>query len=184
LTTSTLQANPELYRRIGREITGPLNIKRPILTHKREAELTSSTIQQLNRELYRLRSSVLVDLFPDELIIQEKTISVIRKEIFISSTQTITIKDIGRVVYTDGIIFGTLEILGKNTAHDLRIKGLNKAKAVNAKKIIEGLILEDQAVIEMPDWIQAEQHRELLLKSGTDPYIHMEQPKKANEKKT
>jgi len=174
-----MHANPELYRRIGREITDPMGIKRPILTHKREAEIASNSLQQLNRELYRSRSSILVDLFPDELVIQEKTISVIKRDLFISSTQTITIKDIGRVVYTDGIIFGTLEILGKNTAHDLRIRGLTKARAVTAKRIIEGLILEDQAVIEMPDWIQAEQHRELLLNASMDQYKHVDTSKKA-----
>jgi hypothetical protein len=178
MTTSALHANPDLYRRIGRGITEPLNIKRPILSHKQEAELTASSIQQLNRELYRLRSSILVDLFPDELVVQEKTISVIKRELLVSSTQTITIKDVGRVVYVDGIIFGTLEVLGKNTAHDLRIKGLNKMRAVEAKKIIEGLILEDQAVVEMPDWIQAEEHRELLLHANTDPFHYTDSYKK------
>ena len=174
MTTSTVQGNPELIRRIGHEVTDPMHIKKPILSHKRQSEVTASSFQQLNRELYRLKSSMLVDLFPDELVISEKTISVIKREMLISSTQTITVKDIGRVVYTNGIVFGTLEVLGKNTAHDLRIRGLNKAAAVKAKKIIEGLILEDQAVIEMPDWIQAEEHRELLAHAGTDPYHNVD----------
>lgn len=122
-----------------------------------------------NRELYRVKASRLADLFPDELVIQEKTISVIRRELLVSYVETIPVRDIGRVVYVDTPVFAGVEVLGKNTAHDLKIRGLDKSQALKAKEIIEGLLLEDSGVVDVPDWIQPAQKRELLADAGRDP---------------
>jgi hypothetical protein len=117
-----------------------------------------------NRELFRLKSSRFVALFPDELIIQEKTVSVIRRGLFMSAVETLPIKDIGRVVYVDAPFFAGLQILGKNPSHDLHIKGLNKGEAMHAKEVIEGLLLEDEAVVEMPVYLRGDQLEDPLEK--------------------
>lgn len=122
-----------------------------------------------NRELFRLKAHWLVDLFPDELVIQEKTISVIRNELLVSFVETMPVRDIGRVVYIDAPIFGALRIIGKNTQHELHIKGLNKARAVKAKEIIEGLLLEDSGVVDVPHWIEADKRRDMLAGAGRSP---------------
>jgi hypothetical protein len=140
----TLQAKPKFLKSLGEKAILQTN----------EEDL--AMVQLANRELYRARSYRWADLFPDELVVSEKTISVIKNDPLISAVQTIPIKDVGRVVFVDKIIFASLEILGKNTAHDLRIGGINKKKARRAKKIIEGLLLEDQGEISLPSWIEAE----------------------------
>lgn len=124
-----------------------------------------------NRELFRVKAHWIVDIFPDELVIQEKTISVVRNEFFflVSYVETLPVKDIGRVVYVNTPIFGGLRIIGKNTAHELKIKGLNKKRAIEAKDIIEGLLLEESGVVDVPHWVQTEHKREMLAKAGRNP---------------
>lgn len=126
-------------------------------------------VQNSNRELFRIRASRLADIFPDELVIQEKTISVIRREFMVSYVETLPVKDIGRVVYVNGPLFAGLTILGKNPAHELKIKGVPKAVAVRAKEIVEGLLLEDKGVVEVPDWLHIDTRREMLEEAGKNP---------------
>lgn len=178
MTTKTLDSHPEFFKRLGNRVVTPLDIKQQDMEPPTPLEPVVADIKLYNRELFRIKASPLVDPFQDELVIQEKTISIIHRHVFVSSTETITVKDIGRVVYVNGIIFGRIEVLGKNTAHDLKIKGLNRVRALKAKKIIEGLVLEDQSVIEMPDWIQTEAHRELLEGIGVDPNHQPDQTKR------
>lgn len=109
-----------------------------------------------NQELYRLKSSRLADFFPNELIIQDQTVSVIKNNFLNSQVETIPIRDIGRVIYIDTPFFAGLEILGKNTAHDLKLKGLIKRDAQKAKQIIEGLLLETQSDDNTTDYLKTQ----------------------------
>lgn len=127
-----------------------------------------------NRELFRVKGHWIADIFPDELVIQEKTISVVRNDFLVSYVETMPVKDIGRVVYIDTLIFGGLRIIGKNTAHELNIKGLNKKMAVEAKETIEGLLLEDSGVVDVPHWIETEKRRDMLADAGRNPDYHDE----------
>lgn len=130
---------------------------------------TAGATRNNNQELYRLKAFWLVDFFPDELIIQEKTISVIRHSFLMSNTETILVKDIGRVVYIDTPVFAGLQILGKNPAHDLHIKALNKKEALHAKEIIEGLMLEEKGAVDVPDWLHIDtRRRDLLAQAGRE----------------
>lgn len=122
-----------------------------------------------NRELFRVKAHWLVDFFPDELVIQEKTISIIRNELLVSFVETMPVRDIGRVVYVDAPIFAALRIIGKNTQHELHIKGLNKARAIKAKEIIEGLLLEDSGAVDVPHWIETDKRRDMLAGAGRSP---------------
>jgi hypothetical protein len=163
MATKTLYTLPEYIRRLGR-LVNSLGVIKKKVTHIEELKASSQ-----NQELFRLRASRLIDPFPDELIIQERTISVVRRKPLVSALETIPLKDVGRVVYVNSILFGSLEVLGKNTAHDLSVKGLNKTEALKAKQIIDGLLLENQGDVTMPSWIQVEQHRNILTHVGLDP---------------
>lgn len=109
-----------------------------------------------NRELCRVRASWLTQLFPDELIIQEKTISIIRNNLLVSFAETMPVRDIGRVVYVDAPFFAGIRILGKNVAHELSIRGLPKNKARKARDIIERLLLEQTESADQIQWISSD----------------------------
>jgi hypothetical protein len=148
----------------GRDMPYPAQIQ----TGRVESRSLPST-KNRNRELLRVKAHWIADIFPDELVIQEKTISVVRNEFLVSYVETMPVKDIGRVVYVNTPTFGGLRIIGKNTAHELNIKGLNKKAAVEAKEVIEGLLLEDAGVVDIPHWIQTEKRRDMLADAGRDP---------------
>jgi hypothetical protein len=128
-----------------------------------------------NRELLKVRAVWIADIFPDELVIQERTVSVIRNEFLVSYVETMPVKDIGRVVYVNTPLFAGIKVLGKNTAHELHIKGLRKRQALWAKDILEGLLLEKSGDIDIPDWWHIADRREALAREGgrhSTPHKH------------
>ncbi|HSH17944.1 MAG TPA: hypothetical protein VK978_01035 [Candidatus Saccharimonadales bacterium] len=153
----------------------------PTVPDGRAASRDAAFTRTHNRELLRVRAHWLVDLFPDELVIQEKMICVIRNEFLVSYTETIPVKDIGRVVYINTLLFGGLRIIGKNTQHELHIKGLGKKAAIEAKDIIEGLLLEDSGVIDVPHWVETDKRRDILASAGSDPELEDELDERAHE---
>ena len=151
----------------GRNMPYPAQIQ----TGRVESRSLPST-KNHNRELLRVKAHWIADIFPDELVIQEKTISVIRNEFLVSYVETMPVRDIGRVVYVSTLIFNGLRIIGKNTDHELNISGLTKKAAVEAKEVIEGLLLEDAGVVDIPYWIQTEKRRDMLADAGRNPDHH------------
>jgi hypothetical protein len=119
-----------------------------------------------NRHLYRVRASWLTDLFPDELLIQEKTVSVVRNGFLVSAVETMPIRDVGRVVYVDTPLFAGIRVLGKNTAHELAVHGLPKKQARDARAVIEGLLLEESGDISVPQWLDSGERLEKLSREG------------------
>ncbi len=134
-----------------------------------------------NRELFRIKASRLVDFFPDELVVQEKTVSVVRREFMVSFVETLPVRDLGRVIYVNTPLFSGLRLLGKNTAHELHIKGLNKAEAMRAKDILEGLLLDDQGVVDVPEWLDSSTRRQALEQAGQNPAFEEQLEKRARD---
>lgn len=125
--------------------------------------------RQHNRELLRIQASRLADLVPDRLIVQEKTVSVVRRDIFVSFVETLPVRDIGRVVLVNTPIFCGLQVIGKNPAHTLTIKGLRRDEAVQAKQLVEGLLLEEEGAIDVSEWLTIGERREALEEAGKSP---------------
>lgn len=126
-----------------------------------------------NQELFRVRAAWIVDFFPDELVIQEKTVSIIRNAFLVSFIETLPIKDIGRVILISTPIFYGIQILGKNVAHDLHIKGLSRDKACYAKEVLEGLLLEEKGAIDIPQWLRIDEKDNLLAAASRGEHHHL-----------
>jgi hypothetical protein len=95
-----------------------------------------------NRILFHGRASLLTGLFPDELIVQEKSITIVHNCFLTSKDDTINLKDVGRVVAENTAFFTALRIIGKIPQHELFIKGIWSKQAAVGKEIIESLLLE------------------------------------------
>lgn len=153
MTTKSLHSNPEFFKRVGQGVIDQFGLTQRRIREPKQAEwLKPVTVPDVNKELYRVRASRLIDLFPDELVIQEKAITIIRRTFMFSSTETLPVQDIGRTVLIDTPLFDGLHILGKNVAHDLQIKGLWPERARKAKEIIDGLLLEERET-NVPLWL-------------------------------
>lgn len=89
--------------------------------------------------------------------------SIIRNSFLISFVETLPIKDIGRVILIVTPIYDGIQILGKNVAHELHIKGITRDKAERAKEVLEGLLLEEKGEINVPQWLRTDEKDEVLV---------------------
>src|SRR5258707_9371268 len=80
------------------------------------------SVENDNRELFRVRAVWFLDFFPDELVIQEKTVSIIKREFLASYVETLPVLDIGEVEMAKAFLFASITIIGKIPAHKLEIK--------------------------------------------------------------
>lgn len=95
-------------------------------------------------ELLRVKAFQLLDLFPDELIVHEDKILVVKKEFLLAGAETMLIKDIGEVVLSEAGPFATIVFKEKSSDRKLQIKALPADKAKEAKEIIDRLILKQE----------------------------------------
>ena len=103
---------------------------------------------QENKQIFYARASMLAGLFPDEIVIQAKSITVVHNGLFESNDETMPVKDVGRVIASNTLMFCALDILGKNPNHVLHIKGLRNKDSKMVKDCIEGLLLEEPTAVE------------------------------------
>lgn len=184
-------SNRELLKKLGQEAVNLFSSSEPKPAQPSRSEPYPVKIQagrfessdlpitkNYNRELFRVRASRWVDFFPDELVIQEKTVSIIRRTFLASFVETLPVRDIGRVILIDVPIFDGIRILGKNVAHDLQIKGLPKDKAKYAKEVLEGLLLEEKGQVDIPQWLSTEERSGMLATAGHHPH-HSDERKQA-----
>ena len=149
----------------------------PEQAHSNNAESNSvPMVHCVNRELFRARASLLAGIFRDEVVIQEKTISIIHNGFLSSYVETLPIRDIGRVIEINTFILCGVRILGKNPSHDINVKGLHKHDAVRCKELIEGLLLEDRGAVEVPRDVPPEIRSEVLADAAQVPSAWTRRP--------
>src|SRR5260221_5637843 len=113
-------------------------------------------LTRINSELFYVRASLLAGLFPDELLVKEKSVTVVHNSFLFSYDETLTIKDIGRVICMKTPFLAGLRIYGKNPTHILEITGLWNNAAVRGKELIEGLLLAESDIGQTARKIAAE----------------------------
>jgi hypothetical protein len=82
-----------------------------------------------------------LDFFPDELVIQEQTVSIIRREFMLTYVETMPVREIEKVAYTEAGFFASLTISAKVPGTTLEIASVPKDHARRAKEILDALIV-------------------------------------------
>lgn len=98
-----------------------------------------------NRVVYALKSIWPLNFFPDELIIREKNITVIKNHFLYSYDETILIKDIGETIVIDSFFSASLTVYLRLPNRIIAIKALPIQKARQAKIIIDELFMKESA---------------------------------------
>jgi hypothetical protein len=111
--------------------------------------------------LFRTKTIFPFDMFPDEITINPVKVSVVSKDFFRSiRIHCIYIKNILDVFLDSGPLFATLRIVDQSfTENTVSIQHLKKSDALQARKIIQGLIVAHQQEIDV-----ASIHDESLVK--------------------
>lgn len=103
-----------------------------------------SFVSKTHNTLLKIRSMWILDLFPDELIIDENKVSFIYNEIFgMRSIHSVLIENITYIEAHTSLISGTLVVTdSSNYRHpvELKIENLKKEEAIQARKLIQGLV--------------------------------------------
>ena len=99
----------------------------------------SVSVSQIDedKELFRVKSFWMLDLFPNELIIRQKTLHVILRDFLSSNIETMMLDDISVVQVNNGIFFSSLVIRYRNPHEDLQISKIPKAQAMKAKAVLD-----------------------------------------------
>jgi len=109
--------------------------------HKRLNELTEMT----DNRLYKLSAIFPFDLFPNQIIIEQKQVIIIYKQFFYTAQDYhILISDILMPIIETSFFFATLKIelgMGGFQQNPPPVAHLNKNDAIKAKRIIVGLTI-------------------------------------------
>ncbi|MDP2637803.1 MAG: hypothetical protein Q8P26_01965 [Candidatus Levybacteria bacterium] len=108
------------------------------------ADYIQAQVKDEDRVIYAVRGIWPLDLFPDELIIRQKTVSVKRNHFLSTYIETILIKDIGETIVVDAFMAASLTINTRMANNSLNIDSLPRKKALEAKTIIDGLFMRKQ----------------------------------------
>ncbi|MFI5275624.1 MAG: hypothetical protein ACHQT5_02255 [Candidatus Saccharimonadales bacterium] len=124
-----------------------------------------------NRELYRIHAIWFANLPPpgDELVIQEKTVHLIHKDLIEKNVKSLPVKDITHVAYHAIPGFATIEISASDSTQSLKIRGVPTEQALKAKRILEGLLLEKAGEVKVSEQLPPESRREELAKQAAAP---------------
>lgn len=113
---------------------------------KQEKKDLDEFVQDTTRNIFQLKSFFPFEFFPDELVIDSGKITIVKNYFYFSKQmRNISLDDIGDVMIETGPFFATLVILDKSAGNvikeDLKIHYVDKAKAFEARKLIQGLII-------------------------------------------
>jgi hypothetical protein len=107
-----------------------------------------------DKELYRLKSFWLFDIFPNELIIREKSVHSISRKFLMSQVETMLIEDVSIVTVTHGVFFSSIVVSYRIPHDDFLINFLFKNDAMQAKAILDSLIIAKHAKNEKVEIMQ------------------------------
>lgn len=123
-------------------------------------DLSSAT----GNRLYKLSSVFPFDLFPDDIVIEQKQVVIVQRNFFYSSEQfQISIKDILAPVIESNFFFSKLKLelgAGGFKQNPPSISHLKKEEARKARRIIMGLVVANKENIELSGM----DHNEMLRK--------------------
>ncbi len=133
-------------------------------------------LEQSNPVIYMMSSVFPFDLFPDKYVVQDKTISIVRKRFFLSAwSETIPIKDIGSVRIYTGPFFATVILIKKILPPiSIELRTLWKKDAIKAKEILDALILKENKLITLPKGISQKEKKRILIDIGTEEEVEKE----------
>lgn len=153
--------------------------KEPLIMNERKdifiQQMTLEHPEQANQTLITVKASSFFELFPNTVIIEEKSISIIQKSFFrLAQVETIPIMDIASVRLYTGPIFAALGIKIKSTPREIEIRHLSKHDALKAKQTLDGLILVGEKAIDVPQNLPVQQKQELISRAGSTPAVEKE----------
>lgn len=140
----------------------------------------ASPVPLVNPVFMKIESFWPFEFFPSSLIVNEDAITVVKKLFFFTGwTESIPVSDIVAVTMYRGPFFATIAVQKKSTKEEIRIRYLKKNEALQAKELIDGLILKNQGLITVPEKASVPTRKEMIKQAGKNPEAQKEILEKA-----
>jgi len=98
-------------------------------------------LEEKDGELLRIKSFFPFDIFPNELVIGKKTVTLIKRNFLTSNTETFLVKDIGLVQLNNALLFSQIRVSYKAPYEDMIIGNILREPAKQAKSLLDKLML-------------------------------------------
>lgn len=102
--------------------------------------------QRAHHELLKVKAFFPLDLFPDEVIVDENKITIVNYSFFFNKhIRSILVKDIANVTASTSLFFGSLQIVDQYFTQDpVHVQYLKRNETICARRIIQGLMIAYQ----------------------------------------
>lgn len=126
-------------------------MKDDLKEHEKNQQKLDQLLHGSNTVLLRIKSHLLLDIFPDELILDINKVNLVSNLFFKSKDiHSIMIGDISDVIVTTSLFFAQLQIIDKGYTENSRfIKFLKKKEAYKARDLIQGLVVANDKEIDL-----------------------------------
>lgn len=131
-----------------------------------ESEKLGKLVQQTKSVLYQLSSVFPFQLFPDKIIVDETTVTIVRRHLFFKRVNPLMISDIRSVRVNRSILFAAMEFQLKGY-HEMpsSVTHLWPNEATRAKQYILGILKSNEANIDLSK-LTLKEVKEKLLELG------------------
>lgn len=118
--------------------------------HEKQNNKFQELVQKSDKILFRIRAVFPFDLFPDEVIVDVNKVNIIQNSFLSKNMHSVFIKDISDVVVQTGILFACLSIIDFGFVENtIDIRYLDISKALEARRIIQGLVVSSRQGIDL-----------------------------------
>lgn len=132
--------------------------------------------EKTNPVIFITKSVFPLELFPDKYILQEKTLSIIKKKFFFSNeVETLQIRDIISARLFTGPFFVSITLVRKMPGFpDLELTHLWRADGIKFKDYLDALIMKENRLIKIPENLSIKNKRKLLYEIGREKEVELE----------
>jgi hypothetical protein len=118
-------------------------VKDLIKEEEKSRQKLDDLIQRSEKVLLKISTVFPFDLFPNDIIVDENKVNIIKREFFWSEQiHSIMIREINDVIVESNPFFATLIILDEGyREQEIRVNYLWKSEAMKARRIIQGLMV-------------------------------------------
>lgn len=116
------------------------NTRHQATKKEEDRQTVSDLVAKSNRCIISISSLFPWDLFPNTINVEESRVTFIFRQFLASQSHSIEIKDISNVFIESSLFFATIQVVSRTyVQNDIKIGYLNKKKAYNVQRVIEGL---------------------------------------------
>ncbi len=116
--------------------------KSRVMKAEKNRQAIEDMVSNSNRTILKVMTVFPWDFYPTSIVVEEKRLTITRRQLFASQVHSIDIKNISNVFINTGILFAQLKIISATFAeNEININMLWKDEAILLRRIIEGLRL-------------------------------------------